>query len=373
MTCLQVTSSQGTYDVRIGNGQLTDLGTHVRAVSSAQRVLVVVDEAVVDSHGAMAIESLRAAGCTVSSVAIAAQEANKSIDTMGRLWDAALAASLDRRDAIVAVGGGLTGDVGGFLAATWLRGIDLIQVPTTLLAMVDASIGGKTGVNAPLPESVGGGLGKNLIGAFWPPKLVLTDPQVLNTLPMEELRCGLAECVKHALLSDGRLMSDLEADGPGLAEGDTDRSLEIVQRSAAVKVQIVGSDEREAGSRALLNLGHTFAHAIEGHPDLSLKHGQAVSIGLVAAAHTGVALGCYDASAQDRLTQLLAALGLPRAMPSSSLAISAVTLAERMLFDKKTVDDTLRLVMPLSGGGATVREDVDAAVVLDAWRAVGAS
>jgi 3-dehydroquinate synthase len=373
VTCLQVTSSQGTYDVRIGEGLLTDLGAHLRAVSAAQRVLVVVDEAVAHSHGEMAIESLRAAGCTVSSVAVAAQEANKSIDTMGRLWDAALAASLDRRDAIVAVGGGLTGDVGGFLAATWLRGIDLVQVPTTLLAMVDASIGGKTGVNAPLPESVGGGLGKNLIGAFWPPKLVLTDPQVLRTLPMEELRCGLAECVKHAVLSDGSLMSELEADGPALAEGHTDHAGEIVQRSAAIKVQIVELDEREAGSRALLNLGHTFAHAIEGYPDLGLKHGQAVAIGLVAAAQTGVAMGCYDASEQDRLTQLLTALQLPLTLPMNTLAASAETLMERMQFDKKTVHGTLRLVVPVHGGGAEVRDDVDTAVVRHAWRAVGAS
>jgi 3-dehydroquinate synthase len=333
-------------------------------------VLVVADDAVVASHAATAIASLAEAGFEVSQISIRAAEVRKCVEVVAQVWNAALEAGLDRNDAIVAVGGGLTGDVAGFAGATWLRGIDIIQVPTTLLAMVDASVGGKTGVNIPLPDAVGGGLGKNLAGAFWPPKLVLADLETLATLPHRELRCGLGECIKHALLGDDTLMGLLQASGRAIANGDLTGAPSLISQAIEVKAEVVAADEREQDRRALLNLGHTFAHAIEGRPALALQHGEAVAIGLVAAGHIGIARGDFDEASLQQLVALLVDLQLPVALPGPA---PASELLERMRFDKKTIDGTMRLVVPLTGGGAVLVNDVPDEQVLAAWRCVGAS
>ncbi len=370
MTTLTVDASRGAYDVIVASGALEQLGGLCASLLGGRRVLLVADDALTASHALSVASTLREADFEVSQTSIRAAEVRKTIEVVANVWDAALQAGLGRNDAIVAVGGGLTGDVAGFAAATWLRGIDVIQVPTTLLAMVDASIGGKTGVNVPLPDLVGGGLGKNLAGAFWPPKLVLADPQTLSTLPERELRCGLAECVKHALLGDETLMTMLQTTGPAIASGNLEHAASLIAQAVAVKARVVAQDEREAGSRMLLNLGHTFAHAIEGRPALDLHHGEAVSIGLVAAAHVGVKLGSFDEASLEALTSLLGAVQLPMELPGPA---PASELLERMRFDKKVVDGTLRLVVPCTGGGAVIRDDVSHEQVLDAWRCVGAS
>ena len=370
MTTLTVDASRGAYDVIIASGALGQLGGLCASLLRGRRILLVADDALTASHALSVATSLREANFDVSQTFIRAAEVRKSVEVVAQLWDAAMDAGLERNDAIVAVGGGLTGDVAGFAAATWLRGIDVIQVPTTLLAMVDASIGGKTGVNVPLPDTVGGGLGKNMAGAFWPPKLVLADPQTLSTLPERELRCGLAECVKHALLGDEALMTMLQASGPAIASGELDDAASLISQAVAVKARVVAEDEREAGSRALLNLGHTFAHAIEGRPALDLHHGEAVSIGLVAAAHVGVAMESFDEASLESLTTLLRAVQLPIELPGPA---PASELLQRMRFDKKVVDGTMRLVVPCTGGGAVIRDDVTHEQVLDAWRRVGAS
>ena len=370
MTAQTIESSRGPYDVIVGCGAIGQLGALSASLLGGRRILLVADDALTASHAVTAAISLRDAGFHVAEASIRAAEMRKRVEVVSQVWDAALAAGLNRQDAIVAVGGGLTGDVAGFAAATWLRGIDLIQVPTTLLAMVDASIGGKTGVNVPLPDAVGGGLGKNLAGAFWPPKLVLADPETLSTLPERELRCGLAECVKHALLGDEALMAMLKASGPAIASGELAGAPDLIVHAVAVKADVVASDEREAGGRALLNLGHTFAHAVEGRPALNLHHGEAVSIGLVAAGHIGRAMGCFDDASLNALTTLLSALHLPVELPGPA---PATELLERMRFDKKMVDGTMRLVVPCTGGGAVIRDDVGDEQVLDAWRHVSAS
>ena len=369
MNTLQVQAGRQGYAVHVAQGELQRVGAHAAACTNACRVLVVVDERVAATHGRVVMDSLGAAGLDVAHVEIEAAEQVKSIETMQSLWAAAQAARLDRGDLVVALGGGLTGDMGGFLAATWMRGIDLIQVPTSLLAMVDASIGGKTGVNQQLPDAVGGGLGKNLIGAFWPPRCVVVDPQALDTLPQAELRNGLAECVKHAMLADAAAMRSLCNTATAIVGGDLTEAAALVVRSAAVKVDIVNEDERETGRRALLNLGHTFAHAIEGLPSLRLAHGQAVAIGLVAAAHVGVARGCFTQDEQDALVALLDTIGLPTALPGP---VSAGDLVDRMRFDKKNVGAAMRLIVPHSGGGASICDDVEPNVVLGAWRSIGA-
>jgi 3-dehydroquinate synthase len=378
MTLLQVTSRHFAYGVLVQEGSLLQLGTLVQEHCTAQRALLVMDEAVAETHGPVAAESLLAAGLQVSRTTLTAKESHKRVDAVTGLWATAMDAGLDRSDVIIALGGGLTGDVAGFAAATWLRGIALIQVPTTLLAMVDASIGGKTGVNVPLPDAIGGGLGKNMAGAFWPPRLVVSDPTVLRTLPVRELRCGLAECVKHGLLSssatsDTGLLNQLATIGPAVAASGVDGLGDVaalIRTAAAFKVEVVSGDERETGRRALLNLGHTFAHAIEGRPGLDLKHGEAVSIGLIAAAHVGQQLGLFDDAATKHLRQLLLSLQLPLVLPTQ---VSAQELLDRMQFDKKTLQGVLHLIVPLTGGGAEIRNDVDASSVLSAWHQVGAS
>ena len=268
------------------------------------------------------------------------------------------------------VGGGLVGDVGGFAAASWLRGVDVVQIPTTLLAMVDASVGGKTAVNVPLPDSVGGGLGKNMAGAFWPPRLVLADPETLQTLPSRHISCGLAEAVKHGLLADPDLLDLIERMGPALVKGSLDGAETIISRAVSIKADIVARDELESGQRALLNLGHTFAHAIEGRPALGLHHGEAVAIGLMAAGALGVQLETMASDALDRLRSLLASLSLPVILPGPC---PADQLLERMRFDKKMDQGTMRLIVPQAPCGACIRTDVSDAQVLEAWRSVGAS
>ena len=266
---------------------------------------------------------------------------------------------------MIAVGGGIVGDTAGFAAATYQRGLPLVHVPTTLLAMVDASIGGKTGVNIKLP---GGGLGKNLIGAFWQPKAVPIDPAVLGTLDGRDLRCGLAECVKAAIIADASLLEFLSERVAAILKLDTATLVELIDRCVRIKVAIVCEDEREQGPRALLNLGHTFAHAIEADQQLGVRHGEAVSIGLAAAMDCAVRTGRMDAD-RARVNAVLETFGLPLTLPART-AVSG--LMHAMQFDKKAVGGRARLVVPEGLGAASIRDDVPEAVVTAAWATVGA-
>lgn len=363
-TRIPITSRQGNYEVRIERGCLSDAARLVGDASDARRVLVVADEAVLTPHAAAVLKSLQPDGWEVAITTMRAEEPLKRMDAVERTWEAALAGGLDRHSAIMAVGGGLTGDVAGFAAATYLRGIDLIQVPTTLLAMVDASIGGKTGVNLPLPDL--SQLGKNLAGAFWAPKLVLVDPDTLRTLPLREFRSGLAECVKHAIIGDPDLMCLLERHAGDLGKGDGAVIDEVIVRSVHAKRLLVQEDEHEAGRRMLLNLGHTFAHAIEPIKPLDLTHGEAVSIGLCAAMVCSERLGLVDRGRVDRVRMLLNALGLPVTIATRH---PVGPLLAAMRYDKKSDSHQTRLVLAASDG-ACVRNDVAAADIEAAWQSV---
>ena len=285
------------------------------------------------------------------------------------LWHAALTARLSRGDAFVALGGGLVGDVVGFAAATYLRGIAVVQAPTTLLAMVDASTGGKTGINLALPTS---GLGKNLAGAFWPPRVVIADPVTLKTLPQRELRSGLAECIKHAIIDSELHVAFLESMLDRVLAGDDDAIVEVVARSVAVKAAIVSRDPREEGERAILNLGHTFGHALETHPALELTHGEAVAIGLVAAIELGQGQAPRTGAAANGLAQrvrlLLVRAGLPVSVPS---AVDAGEIVRRMGFDKKSADGAVRFVVPEAIGRVQIGVTATESAVLAALAAVG--
>jgi len=329
-------------------------------------VVLVVDEAVRTTHGARAVAALSAAGARVNMVPTVAQERAKSMRAVERIWSDALAAGADRGALLVALGGGLVGDVGGFAAATFLRGVELVQVPTTLLAMVDASIGGKTGVNLELP---GGGLGKNLAGAFWQPTITVADADTLSTLPIRELRAGLAECAKHAVIAGDPLFSALERDAMALSQGDAPALDRLIPAAAAVKAAIVARDPFEKGERALLNLGHTFGHAIETIPSLDLLHGEAVAIGMVAACRTAVALGRLDPVTADRVVGLLGALQLPTRVPEP---VAAAEIRRRMAFDKKMAAGVLRLILPEALGRVEIVPGVSDDAIAAGLASIGA-
>ncbi len=315
-----------------------------------RRVLLVIDRNVSAVAGRIAT-SLAGAHAHVAVIHLDATEAQKSMRAVDDIWHAALSARIDRGGLFIAVGGGLLGDLAGFAAATFLRGVDLVQVPTTLLAMVDSSIGGKTGINLALP---GGGLGKNLAGAFWQPRLTIADADLLKTLSARQLRAGLAECIKHAIIAGEPLFSNLDADAELLAQGDPSAIDRLIPSSAAVKAEIVTRDPFERSERAKLNLGHTFGHAIETVRGLDLLHGEAVAIGLHAACTCAVSRGILPRATADRIVRLIERCGLPTRLPTP---VAVADIEHRMGFDKKNQGGKLRLVLPRAIGDVTIEQD----------------
>ncbi len=343
------------YEVVVAPGLLGDVGARLAEAS----VAVVSDDTVWDLHGRGLAERLAGSGKRVSAVTVPPGEASKDLATLGRVLRELAAAGLGRDGAVLALGGGVVGDLAGFAAASYLRGVALYQLPTSLLAMVDASIGGKTGVD--LPE------GKNLVGAFWQPRAVLADVDTLATLPARELRQGTAEVVKTGLIGDPGLVDLAErllvpaAVGEGRAP--TDALVEVVGRAAAVKARVVAADPLEAGVRAHLNLGHTLAHALEAASGLALSHGDAVLYGLVYAAALGRSRGLADEV--DRLAGLVARL---RPDPLPDLRFEA--LVPFMARDKKARGGRPRFVLLAEPGRPVVVDDVGEDELLSAWRAL---
>ncbi len=360
MNCVQIELGDRSYEMQIGAHLLKEMLGDVQG-----RAMFVVDDNVMPLLG-----DTLSLGEEQSLITMFASETNKTIGSVEKIWDAMLDVGHDRATTLVAIGGGIVGDVGGFAAATFMRGVPLIQVPTTLLAMVDASVGGKTGVNTTRTRSDGSKiLGKNLAGAFWQPQKVIADVQMLESLDARQLRCGLAECVKHAMLGNAELLTFIETNASSILDCELKVMQELVFQSASIKAKVVSCDEREGGERALLNLGHTFAHAMEPMPELGLLHGEAVSIGLVAAATCSEALGMASDGFVDSTRELLSKLGLPVRMQS---ALPAVDFVSMMQFDKKNQDGQMRLVLPIGDRGAVITDDVDLATITLALRAVGA-
>ncbi len=342
------TSSGGSYQVRLAAGLLDTLGPAAcEALPAARRCLVMSDTDVWPLYGARALESLRGAGLEASEAIFPAGEESKRLATAERLCEAALAAGLDRSSAVVALGGGVVGDVAGLVAALYMRGLPHVQVPTTLLAMVDSSVGGKTAVD------LAGG--KNLVGAFHQPCLVLADPEMLATLPERELAAGAAEVVKAGLLGDAGLFEMLEKSPGDILAREGTALLEAVRRSVELKRRIVEEDERETGVRALLNLGHTFGHALETyHGYKTLLHGEAVAVGMAVACRLAVRLGRLGAGDLERAVRLLRALDLPVELGD----VDRGRLFELMGRDKKARGGRPRLVLPVAIGSAEIFEDV---------------
>lgn len=357
----------GAAPVHLQTGLIRTIGTIVRKIVNSTTTLMIVDEGVQETHGPVVGESLGAAGFAVTTSVIQATEPHKSMETVTRLYGDMLAAGVDRESVVVIVGGGLVGDVGGFAAATFMRGVQTVLVPTTLLAMVDASIGGKTGVNLPLP---GGAVGKNLAGAFWPPRAIVDDPETLRTLPPRELRCGLAECVKHALVGDPGLLDFIEERRSAILDLEPASLQALLARSIAVKTKIVAEDPFERSTRASLNLGHSFGHALEPETGLDLKHGEAVAIGLCAALRVATARGLADRGQAARVERLIASLGLPVRLASTG-GVDQARLLRAMRHDKKSRAGKMRLVLPEGIGRVRVVDDVTEAELRDAWTSVG--
>lgn len=351
-----------SYAVTVEPGALTRLAGIVRdAVPSADKVVLVTDEGVEPHHGRRVAKALQDGGIDTSVAVIPVSEKKKTLGTVRNLYEILLENKLERGHAVVTLGGGICCDVAGFAAATYLRGVAVVQCPTTLLAMVDASVGGKTGVNVPQ--------GKNLIGSFHQPAAVVCDPQVLGTLPERELRCGLAECIKHGVIRDPELFDWIGANAPAIAGLDEAVLVELIARNVQIKADVVVADEREAGERAHLNFGHTFAHAIEATSRFgtAYKHGEAVAIGMVAAARCAEARGLCDASVGDRVAAVLDTVGLPTR--GGGLADDAILL-KVMAMDKKVQGGKIRLVLPTRLGEVVIVDDATADEVVAAWAAV---
>ena len=355
---ITVALERSPYDVVIGDGSLEDLGRQLldAGVRPGRRILVVSNADVAGPYGEICLQALTKAGFEAELLVIEAGEDQKTPATVALIHDAAFRQKLERSALMLALGGGVVGDMTGFAAATWLRGVGVVQVPTTLLAMVDAAIGGKTGVNHPG--------GKNLIGAFHQPRLVLIDPRTLTTLPAREFRAGMAEVIKYGILGDPELFGLLEGcKDLSTAQGVSAELLEtILERSAAAKARIVAADEKEGGLRAILNYGHTFGHVVEtlcGYG--TWLHGEAVAIGMVAVGELGVLRGTWSRSDCDRQRALIKAAGLPTRWPELDPDAVLTTLQG----DKKVQDGRLRFVMPTAIGSVEICNDISRDEILD--------
>ncbi len=333
------------YDVTVQIGLLTRAAEWIAPVCRSKRACVLTDEHVGPIHLPPLAESLSAAGVEVVTHTLPAGEDHKTFDQIGRVLDTFLAARVERSTPVIGLGGGVVTDMAGFVAATLLRGVPLVQVPTSLLAMVDASVGGKTGVNH--------AVGKNLIGAFHQPAAVLIDPLTLRSLPPRELRGGLAECIKHDCIRDAEGFGGLEASIGRALEIDADYLVELVAHNVAIKARVVEADPFERGERAHLNFGHTFGHAIESVSRYAYSHGESVALGMVAAAHLSVSLGLIDAAAGRRIVDLIARAGLP----VRGLTLDGAAVVDAMAFDKKVKAGRLRFVLLDRIGHAVIRDD----------------
>jgi 3-dehydroquinate synthase len=345
---------QQSYEIAISPGGLSHLGSWMQPLTLGRKVLLVSNPMIFKRYGETAIASLTEAGFQVISHTLPAGERYKTLASIQKIYDIALEHHLERSSTIVALGGGVVGDMSGFAAATWLRGINFVQVPTSLLAMVDAAIGGKTGVNHPQ--------GKNLIGAFHQPRLVLIDPQVLSTLPPREFRAGMAEVIKYGVIWDTELFAQLEAaDRLDQQRYISEELLQMILTcSCQAKAHVVSKDEKEAGLRAILNYGHTIGHAVESLTGYRVvNHGEAVAIGMVAAGQIAVAMNLWTQEESDRQHLLIKKAGLPTQLP----AVNIKEILTALQTDKKVEAGRVRFVLPTHIGTVIVTDQVSAETI----------
>jgi 3-dehydroquinate synthase len=336
MEKVKVELGERSYSIFIGSDNLKEIGSRLSGFGFSRKMAVISNPTVFSLYGETVLKSLRDSGYDITEVLIPDGEEYKSLASTEKIYASLLRAKLDRKSVLVALGGGVIGDITGFAASTYMRGIDFIQIPTTLLAQVDSSVGGKTGVNHPL--------GKNMIGSFWQPRLVWIDTATLKTLPGREFISGLGEVIKYGIIWDEVLFSYLDANRDGILNLDPVSLSFIIRRSCEIKAEVVSSDEREAGLRAILNYGHTIGHAVETLTGYKkYLHGEAVAIGMCLEAELSSQLGFIDKSQLAGIKALVRSFGLPSEMP---LGISTADLLESMQIDKKTVAGKMHFVLP---------------------------
>lgn len=350
---IRVALAERSYSIAIGAGMLADAGRFICELGPATHVALITDSNVGPLHGRTVADRLAEAGARVDTLVVEAGERAKSVAVADSLWQQLLNLGADRKTIVVALGGGVVGDLAGFVAATYARGVPLVQIPTTLLAQVDSSVGGKVGINLPAA--------KNMVGVFWQPAGVLVDIDTLATLPRREYLSGLAEVVKYGVILDAPFFAELESDAAALLVRQPDVLTRVVARCCRLKADVVEADERETGAgpaelnRAILNYGHTFAHALEATSGYGRwLHGEAVSIGMMCAARLARRLGRIDDRTVERQRELLVALGLPVEMP----AADPEPLLAAMARDKKSEHGRLRFVLPARIGKVELVGDV---------------
>ena len=355
---VRVSLGARSYDVQIGQGLIGQAGALIAPLLARPRVAIVTDETVAGLHLPALVASLEAQGIATSALALPPGETTKTWPHFTRTVEWLLSERIERRDMVIALGGGVIGDLAGFAAAVLRRGIRFVQIPTSLLAQVDSSVGGKTGINAPQ--------GKNLIGAFHQPTLVLADTDVLSSLPSRDFLAGYGEVVKYGLLGDADFFAWLEQNGPSLAAGDIAARAEAVRRSVQMKADIVARDETEQGERALLNLGHTFCHALEAATGFGprLLHGEGVAIGCALAFEVSARLGLCPQEEPSRVRAHLRTMGMKTDLSDIEGPLpDARGLMSLMAQDKKVIEGRLRFILARRIGDSFVAEDADPTVV----------
>lgn len=343
-----------SYDILIGSGLLHQTGARLREIGYSDKLVIVTDTKVESLYGKALKQSLISNGFKVLLLEVAEGEEQKSLETAGRLYQELTDFYAERTTPILALGGGVIGDLTGFVAATYLRGVPLIQIPTTLLAQVDSSIGGKVAVNH--------GLLKNKIGAFYQPKLVISDIAVLRSLTPGDLSDGLAEAIKYGVIWDEEFFTYIEGNLDRIKSLDA-RALEmVVFRSAKIKASVVAKDERDFSLRNILNYGHTIGHAIETVSDFRVPHGEAVALGMLAAARISTRLGILDKNEGQRLKEVIARAGLPTQIP----ALELQSLTRAMKHDKKILQGKIRFILPRKIGEVFITDEVSPSLVAEA-------
>ncbi len=346
----QVTVGLGarSYPILIQPGLLPQIGVDLAGRNIGKRFAVISDDHVAVLYGEILLQSLSEAGLDAELITFPRGESNKNLQTIASLASELARRGFDRSDALLALGGGVTGDMTGFLAAVYMRGIAFVQVPTTLLAQVDSSVGGKTGVD--IPE------GKNLVGAFYQPQAVYIDPDVLKTLPHDELLGGLAEVIKYGVIQDEEFFDFLSTNREDILALKENAIIPLIARCCEIKAQVVEQDEREGGLRRILNFGHTIGHAIEAASDFTLIHGLSISIGMRAAADLAVLGGHLVQQDAERLRRLLESFGLPVVIPS---ALDRTAIKKFLQADKKTIGGRVFFVFPEAIGRVVITDKVE--------------
>lgn len=354
---VHVALGERSYDILIGEEILSgELSKFVAQLKLGRRCAIVTDSTVGPLYGAAVRDALAAAGVQVSVLTVPSGESAKSLKVSGGLYEQLAAAQLSRRSFIVALGGGVVGDLAGFVAATYLRGVDFVQIPTTLLSMVDSSVGGKVAIN--LPQ------GKNLVGAFYQPRGVLADLATLRSLPEREFRSGMAEVIKYGIIYDAKLFALLEQQLDALMAKDMARLAPVIARCCEIKAEVVSHDERESGLRAILNFGHTVGHAIEAVTEYGgYLHGEAVAIGMLAAARLSQKHGGLGAADMARIETLLRRAGFDLSLPP----VRFEKIIAPMRVDKKAVEGKLRFVLARRIGEVFVSDAVTEADIEEMW------